>query len=189
MKRYMGLLICLIFAVSCSTIDVSYDFDQELNFSTIKTFDWMPVPEKAQVNELTIKHIKYAVSRELQAKGLQITSINPDMLIAFHAGKEKKVDVQEWGYVYDDHEYYHWRPSYQEVAGGPSGRDYLEYRRGTETYEYEIGTLILDFVDAKKKSLIWRGTARSEVDPGRSSEQINDAVKKILVNFPPMMKK
>jgi Domain of unknown function (DUF4136) len=194
MKRFIILTGILMLLFGCASLDVSYDYDPEINFAALRTFDWLPVPEKAQAkaqsNELTIKHIKLAVSRELNAKGLQMSSENPDILIALHGGKEKKVDVQEWGYGYRDRDYSHWGlaprgPWYPQ----PAGRDYFDYRRGLDTYEYEVGTLIIDFIDAKTKSLIWRGTATGVVDPTVTSEKINEVVKKILENFPPEKKK
>jgi hypothetical protein len=188
MKRYAGLVLLLFFA-GCATVDVSYDFDQQFNFAGIKTYDWLPVPEKTQWNELTLKHINYAVNNELQAKGLTMTSRNPDVLIALHGGKEKRVDVQEWGYAYDDRNFYDGGHFPGRLRADPSGPGYAEYRRGTDTYEYELGTLIIDVVDAEKKSLVWRGTAIGVVEPGRTREQMTETVKKMLANFPPAQKK
>jgi hypothetical protein len=189
MKRYLGFISFLLVFASCAPFNVSYDFDPEINFLSMKTYDWLPGPEKAQVNELTIKHIKLAVNNELKAKGLQMASENPDMLIALHGGKEKKVDTQEWGYAYDDRDYYHRGYYPRQWHGESTGRDYFEYRRGIDTYEYEVGTLILDVVDAKTKSLIWRGTATGVVDSHITPGKINEVVKKILENFPPAKKK
>jgi hypothetical protein len=44
---------------------------------------------------------------------------------------------------------------------------------------------VLDFVDAKKKELVWRGTASGVIDPGKTAEQINEVITKMLENFPP----
>ena len=64
---------------------------------------------------------------------------------------------------------------------------------GTSTYEYEEGSLILDFVDAKSKKLIWRGAAKAEVNrvntPEKAEKLISEAVQEILKNFPPEPKK
>ncbi len=199
MKRFTGLIGFLVLCIGCASFTVNYDFDQEFDFFSIKTYNWLPIPEKAQINELAVKHVKFAVNNEMKAKGFQMTSENPDVLIALHGGKEKKVDVQEWGYTYGDYNYHHWGPYHPwgfdrdtvapPLPPGPSFRDYSEYRRGTDTYEYEVGTLIIDIVDAKKKELIWRGTGTGIIDPGKTSEQINEVVKKLLENFPPVKKK
>jgi len=183
------VLICVMLCMGCATFSVNQDFDPEYDFAGVKTYDWLPMPEKSQINEIALKRIKIAVNQELKTKGLQMSAETPDMLIALRAGREKRMDVQEWGYGYDDRDYYHgaWFPG--RVPVEPAGRDYFEYRRGVDTYEYEVGTLVLDFVDAKKKELVWRGTASGIIDPTKTSEQINEVVAKLLENFPPLEKK
>jgi hypothetical protein len=189
MCRYGLILLCLLFCTGCASFDVSYDYDQAVDFATLKTYDWMPVSQKSWGSELTVKHIKLAANNQLQAKGLLLSSDNPEILIALHGGKEKKVDVQEWGYAYRDNDFYHSGPfSPRPYYGGPLGRDSVEYRKGTETYEYDVGTVILDFVDPRKKELIWRGVATGVVNPNMTPEEINAIVAKILMNYPPPKK-
>ncbi len=187
--KYSLLFLFMVFFTGCATLDVYYDYDQEVNFSFIKKYDWMSMPEKTTENELTLKHIKLAVNRQLEAKGLIQTDKNPDMLIAVHGGKEKKVDVQEWGYAYRDRDYYHIGPYPFGHVPYPYGKDTIDYRRGTETYEYEVGTIIIDFVDARKKELIWRGVASGVMNPGMSYEDINKIIIRILEQYPPKEKK
>ncbi len=172
------VLFLIGFTVSCASIyNVKYDFDQQANFADLKTFDWMPVPEKAGINSLVVQRVKKAVNAELQAKGLMMTSNNPDFLIAQHLGKKDKVQVTDWGYSYSH---------YGRYRGGYWGPT------GVSTYEYEEGSLILDFVDAKSKKMIWQGAAKAEVQnidtPDKSEKLINEAVQEILKNFPPKPK-
>lgn len=189
MIRYLICIFCLLLFTGCASFDVNYDYDQTVDFASIKTYDWMPVSMKSWGNELTVKHIKLAVNNQLQAKGLSMSSDNPDILIALHGGKEKKVDVQEWGYAYRDNDFYHSGPFYpRPFTREPFGRDSVEYRKGTDSYEYEVGTIILDFVDAHKKELVWRGIATGVVNPHMTPEEINAIVAKILMNYPPPKK-
>jgi len=186
MKRAIILIGFLLICTGCATFSVNYDFDPEADFTRLKTYIWSPVSEISPMNELTMKRIKIAVDKQLKTKGLTVTSSeNPDMLIALNTAREKRVDVQEWGYGYDDRDYSsdRWYPGGIPVT--PEGRDHFEYRRGVDTYEYEVGTLVLDFVDAKKKELVWRGTASGVIDPGKTAEQINEVITKMLENFPP----
>jgi hypothetical protein len=60
----------------------------KLNFSALKTFDWMQAPEKAAVTSLVVQRVKNAVNAELKVKGLMMTSDKPDFLIAEHHGKK-----------------------------------------------------------------------------------------------------
>ena len=128
--------------VSCSPIyNVKYDYDQQFDFSGLKTFDWIPTPEKAGVNSLVVQRVKNAVNAELKAKGLTMTPNNPDLLIAEHHGKKDQLQISDWGYRRGSR------------YGNAPGR--------VSVYAFEEGSLILDFVDAKSKKLIWRGSAKA----------------------------
>lgn len=169
------LLVCFSLMAGCSSIyGVKYDYNKQTDFSMYKSYDWMPIPDKADLNGLVVDRIKKAIDSELSAKGLKKTSQNPDFLIAEHFGKKDKVEVDSWGYGY-----------------GPV----LMYRGGfwgvndVSTYHYEEGVLILDFIDAGSKKLFWRGVAKAHVQnvdtPEQSEELINEAVNKILEKYPP----
>ena len=162
------VLFLMGFVVSCSTIyGVKYDYDKQVNFGSLKTYDWMTVPDKADIDSLNVERVKKAVNAELQAKGYMMTSNNPDFLIAEHMRSKDKIQVEDWGYGYSRH-----------------GR----YRRSS-SYQYEEGSLILDFIDARSKEMIWRGVAKAVVDnvdtPEKTEKIINEAVQEILKNFPP----
>ena len=128
------VLFFICFTVSCASIyTVQYDYAKQVDFAKLKTYDWLVVPENANISRLKVELIKKAVNAELQAKGLTMTSDNPDFLIAGHIGKMDKVQVMDWGYGYAQT---YGSRSYNEVS----------------TYEYEEGTLILDFVTTPSRS-------------------------------------
>jgi hypothetical protein len=170
--RVILVLFFIGFTVSCATYGVKHDYDLQANFAEFKTFDWMQVPEKANIDSLILQRVKNAVNAELKAKGLTLSSNNPDFLIAEHLGKNAKVRVSNWGYGY--------------------GYRYRGYG-GISAYQYEEGVLILDFVDIKSKKLIWRGSATAVVQnvntPEKSEKLINAAVKAILKKYPPSSSK
>ncbi len=171
-----------ILIAACASMSVNYDYDQRVNFATLKTYNWLPTPQKARTSELTIKNIEFAVDKQLEAKGLTMSSENPDFLIAVHVTKQRKVDTEQWGYAYGSGNFYR-GGRFSRFGGAPSN---YEFRSGTDTYVYDIGTLIIDFVDTKTRELIWRGTATAELDPSAPSmDLINKAVARILENFPP----
>jgi hypothetical protein len=55
--------------------------------------------------------------------------------------------------------------------------------------EILIGTLVVDVVNAKTKTIVWRGTATKEVDVNASPEKrdrnINRAAEKLFKSYPP----
>jgi len=154
--------------------DVQHDYDQQVNFAELKTYGWLPVPEQAGIDSVVVQRVKNSVNAQLKAKGLAMTSHNPDFLIATHIGKKDKVQTTDWGYTYKTTDGY---KGGQEATGIVS------------KYEYEEGSLILDFVDAKSNNMIWRGSAKAEVQnvktAKKSEKVINKAVKAILKKFPP----
>ena len=52
-----------------------------------------------------------------------------------------------------------------------------------------IGTLVVDLSDASTNAMLWRGMARSDLNPAASAERrdrsVNKAVAKLFKNYPP----
>jgi Domain of unknown function (DUF4136) len=179
MKRSSRLiLLCVVLlSLGCSSVSVSTDFDDKIDFKKFSTYDWLASPEtpsqaiqkELTSNTLVEARVKRAVDAQLPAKGLRKTTQNPDVLVAFHTGVEDKVDVQSWGYGYG----WGWR-----YGGG-----------GITTINYQEGTLILDFIDPATNQLMWRGVAKKVLSknttPEKSEKGINEAVQKILEKYPP----
>jgi hypothetical protein len=85
-------------------------------------------------------------------------------------------------------------PNYRRYYAYPGLRrngpaPYRRYHSGVTVTRYQEGTLILDFVDPVRNEVIWQGAAKSLVDGSMDTQNrekhINDAVQKILENFPP----
>ncbi len=182
-------LISIFFIIlnGCSSLSVNYDYNKSVDFSSYKTFDWLPFPKDMSVDELNRARFITAVEDNLSKKGFTQNSSNPDFIIATHFGKESKVDITNWGYSYAPGSYYggygYRYPGSYGYAGGYATTG------GVSVYEYEQGTLILDIIDAKSKNLIWRATAKAIISPAstpeKQTEKINNAVYEILENFPP----
>lgn len=72
--------LVLILVAACSSLEISQTYDEEYNFSDLKTYNWKTalatVAEKSTrspmlVNPFTEQKIRRAVERELTAKGLK----------------------------------------------------------------------------------------------------------------------
>ena len=84
MKKSSVFLIVLFMsvAVGCSSVyKVRYDYDESADFSSLKTYNWLPFPEKKDVDEFAMKRIQDAVDMQLAAKGLQKVSDTPDFSV------------------------------------------------------------------------------------------------------------
>jgi len=192
LTRAMAITIVIVMGAmvaGCSTIETSYDFDPKADFASLKTYQWLDMPQKVtgdpriDGNTILASRIHEAVDTALAARGFRKVSSDPDFLVAYHVSLDKRRSVQTlnsyygygpgWGYGYGAS----YRPGYW--AGAPE----------TYVYEYEEGTLILDIVNPDNKELIWRGSARDEVHfkstPEKDQTQLNEAVHEMLENFPP----
>lgn len=172
-------LLCLtILTGACSPIrSISYDYNRAVDFSGLRTYDWIPIPAEMQEKEaLMLERIKKAVNSRLEAKGFRITKGKSDFLVATNFGQVEKLKVYDYGYPY---------PYY-----GPSRRyDYGSYHGGVSSFYYREGALVLDFIDTASKEVIWKGVATvylsKDQTPDKIDDVVNEAVEKILANFPP----
>ena len=175
------LLLCLtILTGACSPIrSISYDYNRAVDFSGLKTYNWIPIPAEMQEKDaLMLERIKTAVNSHLGAKGFRITKGESDFLIATNFGQMEKLRVYDWGY-----------PSYRSHRG----YDYYDigpyYGGRVSSFYYREGALVLDFIDTGSKKVIWKGVATvylsKDLTPEKIDDIVNEAVEKILVNFPP----
>ncbi len=178
----LGLIAAL--AVGCSSIQANYDYDPTADFTKFKTYAWMERATttgtgggEVRPGDMTDKRIKLAVNTQLAEKGLTEDTRNPDLLLAYYAGIEQKVDVTDWGY----RSYGGWY-GYGSGYGGYYGRD-------VSVYYYDQGTIVIDMVDVADQELVWRGVVTDYVtqsnSPQQKEQKINEAIMLILMNYPP----
>jgi len=169
------LILVLLVVDGCApSMRVYTDFDREYNIRNYPTYTWAEDIElevknnPLYYNELTDKRIKNAVNDQLNVKGYRLTTESPDLILHYHIVVEDRTEIQS-----DPYGYY-----------GP-----YWMRTRTYSYQYKLGTLIIDFMDAQNKNLIWRGWAVSVLDqdfnPDKNEVRIRTAVTDILEKLPP----
>lgn len=167
-------LLGLQLLIACSPgMQVYTDYDRGYSIRNYTTYTWAEQHEieaknnPLYYNELTDKRIKNAVNEQLAIKGYRQTSDNPDLILHYHIVVEDRTEIQS-----DPYGYY-----------GP----YWMHTR-TYSYQYKLGTLIIDFMDAQNKNLLWRGWAVSvlnqEYTPDKTEVNIRLAVTNILEKLP-----
>lgn len=177
---FFGILSILLLP-ACSTLEVTANYDPSADFSKYKTYSWetpkSPVLDSSVNNPILNKRIAVAVDTQLAAKGFKKVDSDADFLVGYHVALENKVSVTSMN-------------NYYGYARGGWGWNYpYRGRGGVDVYEYQQGTLVLDMVDPKTNSLIWRGSAQAEVDQyakqAKKDKLLNDAVAGMLEKFPP----
>ena len=172
----LALATCIVIVGCAAPLTMDFDYDTAADFAALKTYDWMPATGNAAADELLVKRIRNAVDSQLQAKGHALAAGNPDFLIAMQlsgktayggsagVGVSVGIPVGRAGRI--------------SVGGGKS-----------KPIEKKEGTLVLDFLDEKTKSLVWQGTASGAVRPAASPEEqqqrINEVIAQLLARFPP----
>jgi hypothetical protein len=160
----------------------SHDFDKTANFAGFKTYAFKDGTKVGQ--PLIDDRIVAALEKELAAKGLTKSEANPDVIVVYHVAFDKEKDISTYssGYGGGYGPYgYGWGGGWGSTTSTTQVRDIL------------VGTMVIDIADAKKNQIAWRGMGVKEVNttasPEKRDKSINDAVKKILKNYPPKVKK
>lgn len=166
--KSMALIAVLCSAAIALAQDVHYNYDRDTNFSAYKTYQWS---ERGGVrDQLMDKDIRRAVDDQLAQKGLQRVETGGDLVINYQTGidRERQADVWTMG------------PRFSGMA-----------RANTSTIE--IGTLVVNMLDAAKKQLVWRGSATKTLninkDPDKNYKNLEKSVAKLLRNYPPKARK
>ena len=68
-KNFIVIVFIGALATSCSSINVSSDFDRQADFASYKTYSFTKEAMELPINDLNRKRIIDAVSTELAAKG------------------------------------------------------------------------------------------------------------------------
>ena len=159
----------------------SYDYEKTADFASFKTYAHKDGTKVGQ--QLIDDRIVAAIDTQLAAKGLKRVDENPDLFVVYHVAFDKQKDISTYSSGGGGYGAYGWG-----WGGGWAG--------GTTTTQVRdilVGTLVIDLADAKKAQLAWRGMGVKEVNtqanPEKRDKSINEAVKKIMKNYPPKQKK
>lgn len=180
-KRIFVPVFFAFLGQACSGIQVSQDYDQNYDFSGLKTFAWKPDDNHEygyKGNELVEERIKASIQNTLIAKHYNfVDAEKPDFYTSYNVTVEQKI-------------------SNRNVSGGLSvGRSSrgrygsVGISTGSQVQAYDQGTLLIDVTDVANNQLVWRGISTQSVSehssPEKSTVLINETVEKILLQFPP----
>ena len=167
-KIFIGLALTVLMAGLAFGRKVRTDYDHNVNFSKYRTFTWINEPN-AQ-NPFMNQRMINAINGQLAARGLASSNRNADLAVSasFTTHEEQIVNTfysgGGWGWGW----------------GGGAGW-------ATTTVETrEIGTLVVDLLDAKTKQPLWRGVAVHSVSsrPDKASEKFRDKIREMFEEFP-----
>jgi len=187
MSRFIQLflLTATLFTLSaCSTIEVSQDYDPKADFTKINSFEWLPAEKQTKPkasdfekkNPLIAKRIEAAIESELKLKGKTFKDSQADAFVTYHISSLQKI---------------HSSPVTTSVGvgrGWGAGYGSIGFQTSPDVRQYEEGQLLIDVLD-KNGNLMWRGKATSPLEehptPEETTKHINEAVQKLMSQFPP----
>ncbi|MGI2259793.1 DUF4136 domain-containing protein [Shewanella sp. GXUN23E] len=185
MKNLMLLAVALMLG-ACSSVNTNWDYNPAVDFAQFKTFAWATsVNDESEyhLDGLMDARVRKAIDDQLVLKGLtEAPQDKAQLLVNYLTKVDTKVDVDTFTNYYGYNPYYpYYGPGWG--WGGQWGQTQTQVR------EYNVGTLIVDLVDAKTKALVWRGSIadiiRDKKTPQERTEFINKAVADIMANYPP----
>ena len=186
MKKVLlfATFICLAAVGSSLGQDVRYNFDKSVDFSKFKSYKWVEIKGAQTANDLVDKQIKETIDAQLAKKGLTRVDADPaDLFVGYQTaiGQEKEFTSFNSGWGYGPGWY----------GGGWYGYPGGGMTTGQTSTIY-TGQLALDMYDSAGHTLVWRGVASKTLDtkakPEKRQKNLNNAVAKMLKNYPPKVK-
>jgi hypothetical protein len=185
MKNILYAFLVFIMLSACSGIKVVVDYDKSVDFTKYKTYSyygWADESDKI-LNRFDRERIEKAFAEEFKKRGLEYVEKDGDMVVSLFIVVEQKTQTSAntthhggyggyYGGYYGRGPGYGWGPSYSTTT--------------VTKYDYQVGTLVVDVFDAKKKELIWEGIGTKTVDenPETRDKNIPKAVSAIMNQYP-----
>jgi hypothetical protein len=147
--------------------------ERRFDLSTYRTYAWGPADTggtgdpRLDNNRFFEERVRRQVEQQLSARGFEKTEgATPDLLVHYHASFSQKIDVRE------------------------IDRSYASSIVDRQPVVYDAGTIFVDLVDARAKTLVWRGWSEGTMDGAIDNQafmesRIDDAVMRILRRLPP----
>ncbi|MBL7877509.1 MAG: DUF4136 domain-containing protein [Cyclobacteriaceae bacterium] len=172
MKNLLILFILLSLA-SCSSVQVSYDYDKSADFTKYKTYDYTEETKTlgGSNGQLIRQRLLSSVDQEMTSRGYTKSEGDADLLIELHI----KAETRQTATAYNTGGYGFYRY-------GNMGTTTINYN------EYTDGTLFINVVDKAADKLIWQGrgtkTLEENASPQKVDSNISYAVKTIYAKYP-----
>ncbi|MEJ2627121.1 MAG: DUF4136 domain-containing protein [bacterium] len=168
------ILIMVIFSISCSTVRVSVNYDDTVNFNRYEAYSLVKAPRNKENRKGTVRNplLKKEILNQIKTifseKGYTEAESkeNADFLVIFYTNVQNKKD---------------WVPPTYHT--GRWGR--IHRVRPGHTIHYKEGTLIIDIVDQEQKELVWQGVGKDVLNRVNPEENFVSSVREILKDFPP----
>jgi hypothetical protein len=171
----VAMLLAAVTLAACAPITVSSHLERTATFDDYITFDWGPrdgLPTgdpRLDNNAVFNDYLQGAIEKHLALKGfVRAAAGEPDVLVHYHANVSQRVEVSQNHY------------------GNATTYDAYEPR----VTELELGTIVIDMIDARTDRLVWRGWTQQSIagvidNQVLLEEQTLKGIAKLMQQLPP----
>ena len=163
-------IIFLVITFGCTSVGVKTTDVPDLNLVSYQTYNYMEFNymryDSMPYNENIYKYFIQQMNNHMQAKGLELSD-DPNLILNISVVVRLEQQIQE--------------PDDRKYMG-----QQLNNREEPEVVEYDIGDVIIDFVDNQKNTLIWQASIETVLSKkeDRMKKKIEKSVAKIFEEFP-----
>lgn len=147
-----------------SRVNPTADFSKYKTFYCLECLETMDLMRPRYDNQENRELIRNAIQHELENRGYIYQEDSPDLLLEFDFIIQEHIDTV----VQRTTNYRYWR-----------GFE-------ADTYNYKVGTLIINMIDNKQGIVVWQGSSESFLDlyPEDVKKKVPVVVKRIFKNYP-----
>ena len=170
----------LLLAACASEPQTVSSQDSSIDFSRYRTYAFLAdlAEDQAYYQSLDTTHLKESVSREMNARGFEQVSDDPDLVINFAVETQEKMRTRQvptggYGVGYD--------PFYDVYYDGWGASHTTQIDQFTE------GKLNIDAIDVESRKLVWQGSTKGRItrkDEQNWQQTLDGAVIEIFTQFP-----
>jgi hypothetical protein len=188
MKRlalFVALMTLVLIVSSCSSTRYIFDSDTQHSFKGYSSYAWFQLaspPDKAQppteANTILTTRIRRAIDRELTTMGMkEVPAADADFLVTYSLVLQSQMVMNFTG----------WSMPMGGWGWGWGGWGWGGWGGGRASLNtYTEGTIVVDVLDTKTRTLVWRGIAENAFSrPNPDDERVARIIAKVMSGFPP----
>ena len=167
-------LAAVVILPGCAPLTVSSHIEKAANFADYVTYAWGPRDDfpvgdpRLDNNNIYADYLQGTIEKQLAARGfVQAAAEEPDLFVHYHANVSQRVETS--------------------ANNCPYGTCYDSYE--PRVTEFELGTIVVDIIDAKTSRLVWRGWSQQSIagaidDQSRLEKMASEGVTRMMATLP-----
>ncbi len=163
-----ALLVIVVVGCAGTSFDVLSRQEDGFDFKGKNTYKWLEIPANQKLPTTVADYdasdrvIRQTFDRHMEDRGFK-TADDPDYRVTYWVQVQENITAGRYSDTYGNTGA--WDPDLH------SGR-------------FVKGALVLDVIDTASNDLVWRGTALADFTPGKGDKILDEAVARILDEFP-----